>query len=81
MAEYTEEEQAKVKAMIDDLVEKAKVASREYMKLNQEQVDNIVKAMSMAGLEHHMELAKLAVEETGRGIYEDKITKNMFATE
>ena len=40
-----------------------------------------LKAMSMAGLEHHMELAKLAVEETGRGIYEDKITKNMFATE
>ena len=37
--------------------------------------------MSMAGLEHHMELAKMAVEETGRGIYEDKITKNMFATE
>ena len=35
----------------------------------------------MAGLEHHMELAKMAVEETGRGIYEDKITKNMFATE
>lgn len=28
-----------------------------------------------------MELAKMAVEETGRGIYEDKITKNMFATE
>ena len=81
MAEYTEEEQAKVKAMIDDLVEKAKVASKEYMKLDQEQVNNIVKAMSMAGLEHHMELAKLAVEETGRGIYEDKITKNMFATE
>jgi len=81
MAEYTEEEQAKVKAMIDDLVEKAKVASKEYMKLDQDQVNNIVKAMSMAGLEHHMELAKLAVEETGRGIYEDKITKNMFATE
>ena len=81
MAEYTEEEQAKVNAMIDDLVEKAKKASEEYMKLDQEQVNNIVKAMSMAGLEHHMELAKLAVEETGRGIYEDKITKNMFATE
>ena len=28
-----------------------------------------------------MELAKLAVEETGRGVYEDKITKNMFATD
>ena len=81
MAEYTEEEQAKVKAMIDDLVQKATIASQEYMKLSQEQVNNIIKAMSMAGLEHHMELAKLAVEETGRGIYEDKITKNMFATE
>ena len=67
--------------MINELVEKAKRASEEYMKLDQETVDKITKAMSMAGLEHHMELAKMAVEETGRGIYEDKITKNMFATE
>ena len=79
--EISEEEQAKIKAMIDDLMVKAKKASEEYMKLTQEDVDRIVKAMSMAGLEHHMELAKMAVEETGRGIYEDKITKNMFATE
>ena len=64
MADYTEEDKIRVNKMIDELVEKAKVASKEYMKLNQEQVDNIVKAMSMAGLEHHMELAKLAVEET-----------------
>ncbi len=76
-----EEQEQKVKQMIDELMEKAKIASQEYLKLNQEQVDNIIKAMSMAGLEHHMELAKMAVEETGRGIYEDKITKNMFATE
>ena len=70
-----------IKKMIDDLVEKAKVASKEYQKLDQEQVNNIVKHMSMAGLENHMKLAKMAVEETKRGIYEDKITKNMFATE
>ncbi len=76
-----DEQELKVKQMIDDLVEKAKVAANEYLKLDQEQVNNIIKAMSMAGLEHHMELAKMAVEETGRGIYEDKITKNMFATE
>ena len=76
-----EEQEQKVKQMIDELMEKAKIASQEYLKLSQEQVDNIIKAMSMAGLEHHMELAKMAVEETGRGIYEDKITKNMFATE
>ncbi len=81
MQEISQEEQQKVQNMINELVEKAKVASKEYLKLDQETVDNITKAMSMAGLEHHMELAKLAVEETGRGIYEDKITKNMFATE
>ena len=75
------QEETKVKEMIDNLVKRAKKASEEYLKLDQETVDNITKAMSMAGLEHHMELAKMAVEETGRGIYEDKITKNMFATE
>ncbi len=77
----SQEEEQKVQNMINELVEKAKKASKEYLKLDQQTVDNITKAMSMAGLEHHMELAKLAVEETGRGIYEDKITKNMFATE
>ncbi len=79
--EITEEEKKQIEEMIDDLVKKAKKASEEYMELNQEQVDYIVKQMAMAGLEHHMELAKMAVEETGRGIYEDKITKNMFSTE
>lgn len=79
--EISEEEKARIKSMVDDLVEKAKKASEEYLKLDQEQVNNIIKAMAMAGLERHMELAKMAVEETGRGIYEDKITKNMFATE
>ena len=74
-------EELRIKQMIDELVEKAKIASKEYLKLDQETVDNVIKAMSMAGLEHHMELAKMAVEETKRGIYEDKITKNMFATE
>ena len=79
--EITEKEEQEIKKMIDDLVKRAKKASEEYMKLSQEDVDRIVKAMSMAGEEHHMELAKFAVEETDRGIYEDKITKNMFATE
>ena len=77
----SEEEKNRISSMIDDLISKAKEASKEYMKLDQDQIDNIVKQMSMAGLEHHMELAKMAVEEPGRGIYEDKITKNMFATE
>lgn len=59
-----EEQEQRIKQMIDDLVEKAKIASEEYLKLDQETVNNIIKSMSMAGLEHHMELAKMAVEET-----------------
>ena len=81
MSEIDENEELKIKNSINELIEKAKIASKEYMKLNQEQVDNIVKAMSMAGLENHMKLAKMAVGETGRGVYEDKITKNLFATD
>jgi len=79
--EVNEEEKKKIEEMINSLVERAKKASEEFLKLDQDHVDEIVKQMAMAGLEHHMELAKLAVEETGRGIYEDKITKNMFSTE
>ena len=70
-----------VTAMIDTLVKNAQKALDEYMKLDQKTVDNIVKVMALAGLDKHMYLAKMAVEETGRGIYEDKITKNIFATE
>jgi len=81
MADITEEQKQKIQGMIDNLVERAKKASEAYREFNQEQIDEIVKRMSMAGLEKHMELAKMAVEETGRGIYEDKITKNMFSTE
>ena len=64
MAEISEEEKNRIKSMIDSLVEKAKIASQEYLKIDQEQVNKIIKAMSMAGLERHMELAKMAVEET-----------------
>ena len=55
---------SEVREMIDKLTDNAEQALHEYMKLNQEQVDSIVKAMAIAGLEHHRELAKLAVEET-----------------
>ena len=81
MSDIDENEELKIKNSINELIEKAKIASKEYMKLNQKQVNNIVKAMSMAGLENHMKLAKMAVGETGRGVYEDKITKNLFATD
>ena len=79
--EISPEEKQRIEDMINNLVERAKKASEEYKKLDQNQVNNIIKKMAMAGLDNHMKLAKMAVEETGRGIYEDKIIKNMFATE
>ena len=74
-------QEPEVTESIDTLVENAKKALKVYLTLDQEQVDKIVHAMALAGLSQHMQLAKLAVEETGRGVYEDKIIKNMFATE
>ncbi len=70
-----------VNKMIDGLVEKAQVALKEFLALDQEQIDHIVHEMALAGLDKHQELARMAVEETGRGVYEDKVIKNMFATE
>ncbi len=82
MAKKTEEAvQVSTEEMINKLVSNASKALDEYMKLDQEQVDKIAKAMALAGLSAQMELAKMAVEETGRGIFEDKVTKNIFSTE
>ena len=73
--ELTAEEKVKI------LVEKANKAKNEMLKLDQEAVDKIVKEMAKKGLDKHIELARLAVDETQRGVFEDKVTKNIFATE
>lgn len=70
-----------VTEMIDTLVKNAENALKEFKNFDQEQIDTIVKEMALAGLDQHMPLAKMAVEETNRGVYEDKIIKNLFATE
>ena len=69
------------KEHVDQLVKNALAALNDFLLLNQETVDNIVHEMALAGLAKQQQLAKMAIEETGRGIYEDKITKNIFATE
>ncbi|UUV98657.1 bifunctional acetaldehyde-CoA/alcohol dehydrogenase [Vagococcus luciliae] len=66
---------------VDKLVVNAKVALKEMMAFDQEKVDTIVQKMAIAAMDQHMPLAKLAVEETGRGVFEDKAIKNMFASE
>ena len=65
----------------NSLVEKALKAEKVYATYTQEQVDKIVAAMALAGSEASLQLAKEAHEETGRGVVEDKDTKNHFATE
>jgi acetaldehyde dehydrogenase/alcohol dehydrogenase len=67
--------------VIDELAAKANEAAKQMENFTQEQVDKIVHEMAMAALDKHMPLAKMAVEETGRGIVEDKAIKNMYASE
>ncbi|MFJ2237977.1 bifunctional acetaldehyde-CoA/alcohol dehydrogenase [Streptomyces sp. NPDC087859] len=66
---------------VDRLVTNGLKALADYESLTQEQVDHIVKKASVAALDRHTGLAALAVEETGRGVFEDKAAKNMFACE
>ena len=68
-------------AEVNSLVEKGLRSLDEFRKLNQEQIDYIVAKASIAALDKHGVLAMHAVEETGRGVFEDKATKNLFACE
>ncbi len=81
----TEEEKAArmeaARKYTDTLVDKAVAAENEYAHFTQEQVDKIVAAAALAGSEAALMLAHEAVEETNRGVVEDKDTKNRFATE
>src|SRR5574344_205261 len=66
---------------VDGLVKKATIALNDFLSLTQEQIDYIVAKCSVAGLDHHGDLAALAIKETKRGVFEDKATKNLFACE
>src|ERR1700686_513291 len=68
-------------AYLDGLVTQAKTAAAVFTQFTQEEVDRIVKSMVLAGLEQAQYLARLAVEETKLGVMEDKVLKNMVATE
>lgn len=79
--EMKNDKNLEINMIIEDLVKKANIAMEEMMKLNQEDTDQIVESMAKAGLAKHIELAQMAVEETKKGVFEDKVTKNIFATE
>ncbi len=66
---------------VDLLVGKGLKALDEFASFDQEKIDYIVAKMSVAGLDHHGSLARMAIEETHRGVFEDKATKNLYACE
>ena len=68
-------------AYLDGLVSQARTAAVVFTQFTQEDVDRIVKSMVLAGLGQSQHLARLAVEETKLGVMEDKVIKNMVATE
>ena len=81
MVNKTNNKEEDARVYTDGLVEKALKAEQEYSTFSQEQVDKIVAAAALAGSEAALVLAHEAVDETGRGVVEDKDTKNRFATE
>lgn len=76
-----EDKQLEAQVHVDELVQKGLKALDKMKELNQEQVDYIVAKASVAALDAHGELAMHAIKETGRGVFEDKATKNLFACE
>lgn len=66
---------------VNVLVSKGVKALDDFLKLDQQAVDYIVAKASVAALDQHGVLARLALDETGRGCFEDKATKNLFACE
>ena len=76
-------EQEKVDSIeaLQKTIEKVRKAQKEFSKYTQEQVDKIFKAAAIAANQNRIPLAKMAVEETGMGIVEDKVIKNHYAAE
>ncbi len=70
-----------VRATADELVSQAREGAALFTQYDQEAVDRIVAACAKAGAARRIELARMAVEETGMGVFEDKVIKNLFATE
>ena len=63
-----------------DLVERAYEASRRFLAFTQEQVDAIIDAMAQAATAAAEDLAREAVEETGYGVFADKVQKNLLCS-
>ncbi len=65
----------------NDILDKAQLAAAEFQQYNQEQTDRIVESVFKAGFNNRVKLAKMAQEETGMGIWEHKVIKNVLGTQ
>ena len=66
---------------LNDLIERVHIAQNKFATFSEEKVDAIFKAAATAANKMRIDLAELAVQETGMGVLEDKIIKNHFASE
>jgi len=66
---------------LNELVKLVREAQKKYAEYSQEQVDIIFRHAAQAANENRIKLARLAVEDTGMGVFEDKVIKNHFASE
>jgi len=64
-----------------EIVENAQLAAAEFHQYNQEKTDHIVEAVFRAGFKNRVKLAKMAQEETGMGLWEHKVIKNVLGTQ
>ena len=76
-----QKQETEVFEMIHLLAQNGQAALEGLSKKSQAEIDHIVHEMSMAAVDQHMALARHACEETGRGVYEDKAIKNLYASE
>lgn len=85
--QVVKETEVKVSGLVDSVdalqlrINEVKEAQRIFASYSQEKVDEIFKAAALEANKHRISLAKMAVEETGMGIVEDKVIKNHYAAE
>ena len=66
---------------LEELLQRVRRAQKEFARFSQEEVDRIFRAVATAANQARIELAEMAVEETGMGVFEDKVLKNHYAAE
>lgn len=81
MTSSTREKDQSLNERVEHLVRQARLSAAVFSQYSQEQVDKIVKAMALAAIDNATKMAMSAREETRMGLLEDKVLKNLVASE